>query len=169
MAKEVRFDAEGTQEVTNALLDLVNSYPGLNKGERFQFSTLNEDCGYGFYPSTGAVIDEEIKDILGHVHQVCVYPFALVTRAKGLTEARRITTKERLDKLGRWLNRQPVTIKGTDYTLETYPALTGGRVLRELKLTVPAHSDGVTEDGTEDWFCQVEARYTNDFKRRIHQ
>ena len=87
-----------------------------------------------------------------------------ITRAKGLTEARRITTKERLDKLGRWLNRQPVTIKGTDYTLETYPALTGGRVLRELKLTVPAHSDGVAEDGTEDWFCQVEARYTNDFK-----
>ena len=34
MAKEVRFDAEGTQEVTNALLDLVNSYPGLNEGER---------------------------------------------------------------------------------------------------------------------------------------
>ena len=151
MAKEVRFDAEGTQEVTNALLDLVNSYPGLNEGERFQFSTLNEDYGYGFYPSTGAVIDEETKDILGHVHQVCVYPFALVTRAKGLTEARRITIKE------------------TAYTLDTYPALTGGRVLRELKLTVPAHSDGVQEDGTEDWFCQVEARYTNDFKRRIHQ
>ena len=27
----------------------------------------------------------------------------------------------------------------------------------------------IGEDGTEDWFCQVEARYTNDFKRRIHQ
>lgn len=168
MAKEVKFDAEGTQEVTNALLDLVNSYPGLKEGERFLFSTLDEDRGRGFFPSTGAVIDDETKDIVGHVHQVCVYPFALVTRAKGLTEARRVTTKEWLDKLGRWLNRQPVTIDSTDYTLNTYPALTGGRVLRELRLTVPAHLDGVGENGAEDWVCQVEARYTNDFKRRIH-
>ena len=168
MAKEVKFDAEGTQELTDALLALVNSYPGLKEGEAFLFSTLREDRGRGFFPSTGAVIDDEIKDIVGHVHQVCVYPFALVTRAKGLTEARRVTTKEWLDKLGRWLNRQPVTINGADYTLDTYPALTGGRVLRELKLTVPAHLDGIGENGAEDWVCQVEARYINDFKRRIH-
>lgn len=164
MAKEVRFDAEGTQEVTNALLELVNQYPGLKKGDAFQFSTLGEDRGRGFFPSTGAVIDQETRDILGRIHQVCVYPFALFTRAKGLTEERRVTTKEWLDKLGRWLNRQPVTINGTDYTLNTYPALTGGRILRGLKLTVPAHLDGVGENGAEDWVCQVEARYTNDFK-----
>ena len=164
MAKEVRFDAEGTEAVTKALLDLVNAYPGLKQGEHFLFATLGEDRGRGFFPSTGAVIDQETRDILGRVHQVCVYPFALVTRAKGLTEARRIITKEWLDKLGRWLNRQPVTIQDTDYTLDTYPALTGGRVLQELRLTVPAHLDGAGDDGTEDWVCQVEARYTNDFK-----
>ena len=167
MAKEVKFDAEGTEAVTNALLDLVNTYPGLEPGEAFHFATLGDDRGRAFFPSTGAVIDEETRDILGNVHQVCVYPFALVTRAKGLTEPRRAAIKEWLDKLGRWLNRQPVAIKGIDYTLESYPALTGGRILQELKLTVPAHLDGIGENGAEDWVCQVEARYTNDFKRRL--
>ncbi len=164
MAKQVRFDTEGTEAITNALLSLVNTYPGLKAGDGFQFSTLSEDRGRAFFPSAGAVIDNEVKDILGRVHQTCVYHFALVTRAKGLTEARRIATKEWLDKLGRWLNRQPVEINGIGYALENYPALTGGRILRELKLTVPAHLDGVGENGAEDWVCQVEARYTNDFK-----
>ena len=164
MAEEVKFDAEGTEALTNALLALVNTYPGLKPGESFLFSTLDENRGRAFFPSTGAVIDRESRDILGSVHQICVYPFALVTRAKGLTEVRRVAAKEWLDKLGRWLSRQTVNINGAEYTLDTYPALTGGRVLRELKLTVPAHLDGVGEDGTEDWVCQVEARYTNDFK-----
>lgn len=164
MAKEVRFDAEGSEAVTKALMDLVNTYPGLKPGEKILFSTLDESRGRAIFPSTGAVIDQETRDIIGRTHQVCVYPFALVTRAKGLTEPRRVATKEWLDKLGRWLNRQTVTINGTDYKLDTYPALTGGRVLRELKLTVPAHIDGVGENGAEDWLCQIEARYTNDFK-----
>lgn len=164
MAEEVKFDAEGTEEVTNAILSLLNTYPGLKPKERIQFSTLDENRGCAMFASTGAIIDQETRDILGRVHQICVYPFAIVTRAKGLTEVRRIAAKEWLDKLGRWLNRQPVTISGTDYTLDTYPALTGGRVLRDLKLTVPAHLDGVEPNGAEDWVCQIEARYTNDFK-----
>lgn len=165
MAKEVKFDAEGTEAVTNALMDLVNTYPGLKAGETILFSTLGVDRGRAFFPSTGAVIDSETTDILGRVHQVCVYPFALVTRAKGMTEARRMMAKEWLDKLGRWLNRQTVTIGKKEYTLESYPDLTGGRTLREIKLTVPSRCDGTYEDGAEDWVCQAEARYTNDFKK----
>lgn len=161
--KEVRFDAEGTEEVTNAILSLLNTYPGLKPGERIQFSTLDDNRGRAMYASTGAVIDQETRDILGRTHQVCVYPFAVVTRSKGLTEAHRITAKEWLDRLGRWLGKQTVAIGSATYILNDYPALTGGRVFRSMVLTVPAHLDGIGENGAEDWVCQVEARYTNDF------
>lgn len=161
--KEVRFDAEGTEEVTNAILSLLNTYPGLKPGEKIQFSTLDENRGRAMFASTGAVIDQETRDILGRTHQVCVYPFAVVNRSKGLTEARRILAKEWLDRLGRWLGKQTVTIGSTNHTLDHYPALTGGRVIRTMALTVPAHLDAIEPNGAEDWVCQVEARYTNDF------
>lgn len=162
--KQVKFDAEGTEALTSALIDLLNTYPGLKPGERFQFATLGDSRGRAFFPAVGAVIDREDKDILGFTHQVCVYGFALVTRASGLNEARRVTSKEWLDKLGRWLNRQPISIGNKGYTLNEYPPLTGGRILRSIQLKVPTHLDGINENGAEDWACQVEARYTNDFK-----
>ena len=162
--KQVKFDTDGTPALTQAMLDLLNGYPGLKPGEKFQFATLGESRGKAFYPSAGAVIDDEVKDIIGYTHQTCVYGFAVVCRLSGLNERRRAATKEWLDTLGRWLNRETVTISKTDYTLTDYPALTGGRILRTVKLIVPAHLDGVENNGAEDWVCQIQARYTNDFK-----
>lgn len=162
--KQVKFDAKGTPALTQAMLDLLNAYPGLKPGEKFQFATLGESRGKALFPSAGAVIDNEVKDILGQTHQTCVYGFAAVCRVSGLNEQRRIATKEWLDTLGRWLNRETVTIGKTNHTLTDYPALIDNRILRSIQPTVPTHLDGVGENGAEDWVCQVEARYTNDFK-----
>ena len=48
--KPVRYDVDGYDIVTNALKDLLNSFPGLLEGENIKFSTLEEDSGISFYP-----------------------------------------------------------------------------------------------------------------------
>ena len=130
--KQVRFDVDGSEIVSKVLLELLNKCPALC-GKKVAFSTLGEDEGLGFFPSVGAAITSETETITGDVHQVCAYPFDVVLRCAPKTEAARIRCKELLDAIGRWLERQPITVNGEMHTMDAYPALTEGNWLEQVK------------------------------------
>lgn len=163
--QEIRYDVSGTDSVTTAIVDLLNSYPGLKPEEAITFSTLSANSGRAMFPATGAIIQREERDILGYVTQVCAYPFHVVYRAAGLNADRRKAVKEWLDTLGRWLAKETVTIGADDYTLANYPALADGRKFRTITASTPAYLDGASENGAEDWAVLITASYINTFKR----
>lgn len=163
--KQVRFDVDGSEIVSKVLLELLNKCPALC-GKKAAFSTLGEDEGLGFFPSVGAAITSETETITGDVHQVCAYPFDVVLRCAPKTEAARIRCKELLDAIGRWLERQPITVNGEMHTMDAYPALTeGNRKIRAISRTSPSHLNAVYQTGVEDWLFSGSLRYENNFCR----
>lgn len=165
MEKEVRYDLNGILVITDALISLLNEYPGLTDMDEITFADLDEDGGITIVPISGAVIETEKTDITDHVTQVCLYPFYVIYREKDLSERRKIKTKEWLDNLGMWLERQIVTINNTEYQLEEYPDLTGDRKFLSIERQSPAYLDKNEEDATEDWVIYISARYQNEFNR----
>lgn len=157
-------DVDGYDVLTEAIMTLVNDYPGLPNGVEISFATLSETAGIALFPLNGAVIERQMKDIWGLVTQICVYPFIVYYRTGHPTPARRAAIKELLDNLGRWLEGQSVTINGTEYKLTAYPDLTGTRRIRSIARTAPAYLSGTDESGTEDWAVSISARYTNEFE-----
>jgi hypothetical protein len=165
MEKEIRYDLNGIPVITDALISLLNVYPGLMDGDEITFADLDEEGGITIVPISGAVIETEKTDITDHVTQVCLYPFYVIYREKDLSERRKIKTKEWLDNLGMWLERQIVTINNTEYQLEEYPDLTGDRKFLSIERQSPAYLDKNEEDATEDWVSYLSARYQNEFRR----
>ena len=163
---QVRYDVDGYDVLTTAIRELVNQYPGLPTGDMISFSVLGEDRGKAMFPVSGAVIEQEAISVTGKVRQVCRYPFVVIYRAAALSEARKAAVKEWLDNLGRWLERQQITVDCTSYTLESYPALSGGREILSISRQTPAALDSVEENGAENWIISISARYRNIFYRK---
>ena len=120
------YDVDGSEKITPVLITLLNEYPGLDGGH-IDFSDLSETSGIGFFPSTGAILLVDEHYITGFVHQICRYPFDIIYRSAPRTEAQKIRIKEFLDGLGRWLEKQPVSIEGHTYHLTEYPAIESGK------------------------------------------
>lgn len=163
--KKIRYDFDGHEIVTAALRELVNRYPGVPPDEEIAFSTLGEDSGKAMFPISGAIIETEKESITGHVTQVCLYPFYVIYRAAGLSEDRKAAVKEWLDNLGRWLEKQPVKVDGSEYVLEGYPELTGNRKFLSVARQSPGYLDNVNDNQSEDWAISISARYQNEFDR----
>lgn len=162
--KEIKTDVEGYEIITNALLDLINSYPELVKENiQVDFSTLKEDSGFSMFPQPSAVVIEEIENICGDVEQTCQYPFHLVFRVNTKAETRKIKTKDLLDNLGKWLEKQPVT--ENQHKLTDYPILTHGRKITKINRITTAGLDSVSEKGVEDWVIGISLNYINNFER----
>lgn len=157
--KKIKYDVEGYDVLTSALLKLLNSYPG--KEEGVGFSTLSEDGGIAMFPVSGAVVETETEDVVGNINQVCLYPFFVIYRASGLSENSKVAAKEWLDNLGAWLEKQPVTINGSEYGLDEYPPLTKGRKILSVERQSPGYLDKTNENGAEDWAIYISARYEN--------
>lgn len=166
MPTAAAIDIDGSEAVTTALLELLNRFPGLKPGERILFSTVPEDGGIGFFPTSGAVYLLNKEDITGHVKQVCQYPFSVIYRAGAKTEAQRLRIKEFLDTLGKWLERQPVTVNQTVCQLAEYPALaSGNREIRSISRTNAAHLNDAYQNGMEDWVISGALNYRNEFDK----
>lgn len=159
----IKYDLDGFDIVTLALLELLNQYPGLT--DEITFSSMDENYGKTMVPVSGSVVETEREGITGHVAQKCLYPFNIIYRDKDVSESRKIRIKEWLDNLGRWLERQEVTINGTVYKLSSYPKLTGDRKILSITRQTPAYLDNVKEDATEDWIISLSARYQNEFDK----
>lgn len=161
-ATQVKYDLDGYEVITTALRELINQYPGLATGDEIAFSTLEAESGKSMFPINGAIIETERKDILGGTTQVCLYPFFVIYRASGLSETRKAAVKEWLDNLGRWLEKQAITINGLQYQLSQYPALSGKRRFLTISRQTPAYLDNTNEQ-VEDWAIYISARYQNEF------
>ena len=159
----VKYDLDGFGVLTEAIRALMDRFPGLEEGERVAFATLREEGGLAMFPGDGAVVEQEHKSVTGRVRQVCRYPFVAVCRSGGLTEESRAAVKERLDALGRWLGRQPVSVGGETYRLTDYPVLTGGRRFLDFTIQAPACLNERDEHQMETWAVGLAARYENIF------
>ena len=160
-----RYDIDGYDVVTNAIKDLLNDFPGLLEGESIKFSTLEEESGITFYPISGAVIATETKSITGKIKQLCNYPFYVVYRTSADSQNSKIDIKEFLDNLGKWLEKQPITIGGEVKKLKDYPVLTDGRDITEISRQTPAYLNNTSEGNVQDWVISLALRYRNIFYR----
>lgn len=166
MPAKAVIDIDGSEAVSTVLLSLLNAFPGLSDKQRILFATLSETSGIGFFPTSGAALQSNTEDVTGHVKQVCLYPFSVVYRAAPKSEAQRMRIKEYLDTLGKWLERQPVTINGTEYRLENYPALvSGNRIIKSISRSSPAYINAAYQDGIEDWIITARLNYENEFDK----
>ena len=165
MAGTVKYDLDGYEYVSRALWDLVNEYPDLETGETISFADIDVETGIAFIPTSGAVIVSELNDVTGQTTQDCLYPFTIMYKAGGLSENRKLNVKEWLESLGKWLERQPITISGTEYQMEQYPTLTGNREIRKIERTQPSFLSEVGEDNVETWIIALQATYRNEFNR----
>ena len=162
--KQPRYDLDGYDLLTAALMELLNQFPRLFDGDSIEFSTLDAESGKAMFPISGAIVETETTDITGEVEQVCRYPFFIVSRASGVSEQHKENMKEWLDDLGRWLERQPITVDGVKTQLDRYPSLSGRRRFLSIERQTPAYLDN-TEDKTEDWAIYITARYSNEFTK----
>ena len=163
--KAVKYDVDGYESVTAALLELLNKYPGLKEDDEISFSALDENSGIAMYSVQGAMIESEKKTITGKVTEVCLYPFYVIYRAAGLSEGRKAAVKEWLDNLGKWLERKEITVNGETFKLSEYPRLTGSRTFLSISRQTPAYLDTVNENKSENWAIYITARYQNEYKR----
>lgn len=163
--KETKFDVQGFEIVTKAIQSLLDGFPGLYEGDRIAFSTIGKESGIAWYPVRGGVIDDETEDILGHVTQLCSYPFYVVYRAGGTSSERKVGIKEFLDSLGCYLEKQPIQVGEETYVLEEYPSLTDGRIIKEISRQTPAFLNQAYENGVEDWEIAITLKYQNEFDR----
>lgn len=159
--EEPKIDLLSYDIVTNALMDLINTFPALE--EQVDFSVLGKEEGISLFPVSGGVIRNEVIDVTDHVTQECLYPFYVIYRAGGLSESRKAKVKEYLDNLGKWLEKQPVTIKDKTYQLGAYPTLTGDRQFKSITRTSPSYLMQTTQDMVDDWAISMQAIYSNEY------
>lgn len=164
-SKVVKYDVDGYEIVSKALQDLLNSFPGLVDGETIKFSTLEEESGISFYPISGAVIAQETTSVTGKVNQLCNYPFYVVYRTAADSPNSKLDIKEFLDNLGKWIEKQPITVDGEVEKLSDYPVLTGGREITEIARQTPAYLDNTSEGNVQDWVISLALKYRNIFCR----
>lgn len=156
-------DADGTDEMSVILLNLLNQFPGLTKGQKISFATLGKTDGIAFFPSSGAAILRERKSITGHVWQACLYPFVIIYKSIPKTQAERLNIKEFLDALGKWLQKQPIQVGGESYQLSAYPECSTNRVIRSIELTQPSFIAQMEQNGTEHWEIVCRVNYENEY------
>lgn len=166
MPQRTTIDIDGSEAVSRVLLSLLNTFPGLKSNENVTFSDLSPSSGISFFPTTGAIYESNKEDICGRVKQVVAFPFAIYYRTGARTEAQRMRVYQFLDALGRWLERQPVTLSGNVHQLEAYPALSSGnRAIKSISRTSPGYISAAHQDQTADWAISLRLVYENEFDR----
>ena len=117
-----------TKDFSTILSGLLNDFPAIGARE-IRFGELGDKSGVGIYPSAAATVISETTDIMGGVYQKCNYAVQVVYRAVPQSETDRIHIKGWLDKLARWLEKQPITADGQQHTLAAWPDLGDGRTI----------------------------------------
>ena len=160
--KQIIYDVDGYDVITDALLTLINQYPALD-GDVIKFSTLGNESGKAMFPISGAVVESEKKDIIGHVTQVCQYPFYIICRESGLSEQNRAKVKEWLDNFGKWLEKKEISVNEENHQLTEYPMLTGERKFLKISRQTPSYLHDATESMAEDWAIHISAQYQYEY------
>ena len=159
--KPIGADASGHEVVTNAVLELLNSFPGLN-GREILFEEIGDADGIAFSSDSGPLIMTERRSITDHVFQTCQYPFFVVYRSTSTREFQKLHVQTFLDTLGKWLCREPIEIDGTAYRLQSYPTLSDNRKITRITRD-NAYGLVPNENKSQDWMLPVTIQYTNEF------
>lgn len=159
--KPIGADASGHEAVTNAVLDLLNSYPGLD-GKEIYFEEIGDADGIAFSSDSGPLVMTERRSITDHVFQTCQYPFFVIYRSTTTREYQKLYIQSFLDSLGQWLCKEAIEIDGTKYQLRSYPDLSKNRKITRI---TRENSYGLTpnENKSQDWMLPVTIQYTNEF------
>lgn len=161
MANEIKpigVDATGCEVLSNAILSLLNQYPGLN-GREILFEELGEDGGIAMSADNGALVMTERRSITDHVFQSCQFPFFVVYRTASTRETQKLQVQAFLDALGKWLCKEPS--EACDKVC-TYPVLTDGRKITRITRS-NCYGLQPNPSGTQDWLLPVTVQYTNEF------
>lgn len=159
--KPIGTDGTGFEILKDAVLTLLNQFPGL-EGREITFSGLMEDGGISMEPDSGTLIFKEKKDITGGVHRECQFPFFVVYRSGAASPYLKLSTAEFLDTLGAWICREPVTIDDTAHQLTQYPKLTGGRSIVNVT-RFNSYALEPNQNKTQDWIIPITVHYTHEF------
>lgn len=160
--KPIGVDATGYEVLTNAVLVLLNQYPGLGKREIF-FEQLEETSGIAFSADSGSLVMSETKDILGGIKQECQYPFFLVYRTASTREYQKLGVQTFLDGIGKWICQEPVEIDGNTVRLKSYPKLSQGRTIKRVT-RMNSYGLEPNADGVQDWLLPITVQYTNEIE-----
>lgn len=160
--KPIGVDASGYQILTDAVRDLLNSYPGLSKQDYISFEELEEDSGIAFSADSGSLVMTEKRSITDHVKQTCQYPFFIVYRTNSQQENQKINVQEFLDSIGKWICQELVEIQGKTHRLLTMPDLSDGRKITRI---TRQNSYGIEpyENGVQDWLLPCTVQYTHEY------
>lgn len=162
--KQFKYDLDGYDVVKDAILELINQSPLIDK-EKVTFAVLGEEYGFAMIPLSTSVIESTRKSVTGKVTEICYYPFSLVYRDTGMNEKRKTDISELLDNIGKWLERKEITVDEEKQKLQSYPKLTEDRKFLEIRRQTPAYLANQYEDKSEDWEIRITARYKNEYKQ----
>lgn len=159
--KPIGADVTGFDILTNAVLELLSQFPGLN-GREILFEELDKESGIAFSANNGALVMSERRSITDHVRQNCQYPFFIVYRTASTQEYQKLQVQAFFDALGKWLCKEPAVVNGETVRLTQYPSLSDNR---EITRITRSNSYGLepNEDGVQDWLMPVTVEYTNEF------
>lgn len=159
--KPIGADVSGFEILTNAVLELLSQFPGLN-GREILFEELDKESGIAFSANNGALVMSERRSITDHVRQNCQYPFFIVYRTASTQEYQKLQVQAFFDAIGKWLCREPAVVNGETVRLTQYPALSDNRKITRI---TRSNSYGLepNEDGVQDWLMPVTVEYTNEF------
>ena len=159
--KPIGADVDGFEILTNAVLELLSQFPGLN-GREILFDELGKESGIAFSANNGALVMSERRSITDHVRQNCQYPFFIVYRTASTQEYQKLQVQAFFDAIGKWLCREPAVVNGETVRLKSYPALSDDRKITRI---TRSNSYGLepSSDGVQDWLMPVTVEYTNEF------
>ncbi len=159
--KPIGADASGHEVITNAVLEMLNSYPGLD-GKEILFEEIGDADGIAFSSDSGPLVMTERRSITDHVFQTCQYPFFVIYRSTTTREYQKLYIQTFLDSLGKWLCKEPVEINEESHLLTKYPKLSDGRRITRI---TRENAYGLTpnENKSQDWMLPVTIQYTNEF------
>lgn len=160
--KPISIDGGGFDILKNAMLALLNDYPGLD-GRSVSYMGLGTDQGISMEPESGALVYTQTKDIIGNVAQICQFPFFVVYRSGASSEYQKMYISEFLDKLGAWLCCEPVSVDGEQIRLEKYPELTGDRKITSV-VRFNSYAIAPNQNNTQDWVLPITVNYTHEFE-----
>ena len=159
--KPIGADVSGYEVLTEAVRSLLNQYPDLD-GKIIKYEELTNNSGIAFSNDNGALVMTEKRSITDHVKQICQYPFYVVYRVASTKESQKLMVQAFLDKLGKWLCKEPIEIDCETVRLTGYPSLSDGRKITRI---TRGNSYGLapSDNGTQEWLMPVTVQYTNEF------
>lgn len=156
--KPISTDSAGFPVLREALLTLLNQFPGLD-GENITYQELEDSYGICMAPESSPVVLTSQTDIVGGVHRSCQFSFLVVYRTDTSDEAQKLYVSKFLDDLAAWVCKDPVE----DYVRVAYPVLTDGRTITgATRSNVYAFEEN--ENKSQDWAVSIAVQYTHDYQ-----